>query len=189
MEKAFTVPVMAVMRDNWQYAGLAGYYVSSLAIDATNSDIVYAGCWDYKNASGGVFLSINGGHNWAAINLGLGTTQINTITINPNNHYQLFAGTSNYGVWDYTIQNYPPVVEIVAPELDFFEYNSPISLVGYAADQEEGILPDSMLSWRSSIQGELGIGDTLTIDSLSQVNIPLFFLEKIVLEQLIRIAQ
>lgn len=153
--------------ENWQYTGLAGHDVMTLAVDPGNSNVIYSGCSDNDPITDGVYMSINGGRNWSSINTGLESKEIHTLAIDPNDNYHLFAGTSNFGVWDYTIQNFPPVVNIVQPEVSIFEYKTPVTFIGYADDQEESILPDSVLIWQSSLQGVLGRGDTLTVDSLA----------------------
>ncbi|MBD3290998.1 T9SS type A sorting domain-containing protein, partial [candidate division KSB1 bacterium] len=150
--------------DNWEYSGLRGYYIYDLIIDDLNPDILYAG--SLGDADGGVFISINGAQNWAGLNRGLSSRYIFNLAIHPNDHYHLFAGTSYNGVWDYTIQNLPPIVQILQPEQIIFEYEEPITFIGYANDQEEGSLSDSSLVWYSSLQGELGRGDTITVNTL-----------------------
>ncbi len=151
--------------DNWEYAGLAGYYMYDLIIDAQKPDILYAACYNNDN-NGGVYITINGAQNWASINQGLDSPYVLNLAMHPDDHYHLFAGTAYDGVWDYSIQNYPPIVEIHDLEQTIFEDGTPITFTGYGSDQEDGDLPDSVMVWSSSLQGELGRGDTLTVDTL-----------------------
>lgn len=65
---------------------------SRLAIDASNSQILYLGLSD----AAGVFKSTDGGTNWLASNNGLATADarsINTVTLDPNNSAIVYAAT------------------------------------------------------------------------------------------------
>ena len=153
--------------ETWQYVGFAGHNTNLLAIDPVSPNILYAGCWEENVEEGGVFVSIDEGQNWAALNTGLESKEIMDIKINPNNHLHLFTATYSAGVWGYSINNYPPFVQIVEPQQTYFEFQSSITFIGNSIDEEQGNLPDTSLVWFSSLQGELGKGDTLTIDSLA----------------------
>ena len=57
-------------------AGLTSYMVSSLAIDPSNNQTLYAG-----NYYGGVCKSTNGGASWIAINAGMTATDVRSLVI------------------------------------------------------------------------------------------------------------
>jgi hypothetical protein len=80
-------------------------HVTSLAIDPTNSQNVYAGMNGGDGTTRGVFKSTNGGSSWSAVNNGL--TEINNylistyIVIDPTNSQNIYAGTDE-GVYKST---------------------------------------------------------------------------------------
>jgi len=77
--------------------GLTNTNILSIAIDPTNSQIIYAG-----TDGGGVYKSTNGGANWAKMNNGLTNTNILSIAIDPENTQTLYAGTK-LGVFKYIL--------------------------------------------------------------------------------------
>ncbi|MFP4306556.1 MAG: hypothetical protein ACLFQQ_04990 [Desulfococcaceae bacterium] len=67
------------------------------------------------------------------------------------------------------VGNLPPEAEIANPETGSrFDENNFVVLTGRGKDPEEGALPGDSLSWTSSIDGELGDGATLTLNTLSR---------------------
>ncbi len=69
--------------------------VLALAIDPSDSAIVYAGATDSPGCiyySAGVFKSIDGGTTWAVSNTGLSSTSIQALAIDPTTPSTLFAG-------------------------------------------------------------------------------------------------
>ena len=66
--------------------GLTGS-VYSLAIDPTNTQVIYAG------TNGGVFKSTNGGSTWSEINNGLTNTDVRSLAIDPTSTQVIYAGT------------------------------------------------------------------------------------------------
>jgi len=70
--------------------GLSGRDVLALAIDPTNTKVVYAG------TDGGVFKSINGGGLWTKMNNGLTDLYLHSLAIDPTNTKVIYAGTSTY---------------------------------------------------------------------------------------------
>jgi hypothetical protein len=74
--------------------GLPNSGVSSLAIDASNPSIIYAG-----TSGDGVFKSTDGGASWNPLNDGLTNLNINSLAIDASGN-SLHAGTGS-GVFDY----------------------------------------------------------------------------------------
>ena len=70
--------------------GLSGRDVLSLAIDPTNTKVVYAG------TDGGAFKSTNGGGLWTKMNSGLTDLYLHSLAIDPTNTQVIYAGTSTY---------------------------------------------------------------------------------------------
>ncbi len=76
-------------------SGLTNTHVYVLAIDPSNTSIIYAGTDE------GVFKSTNGGGNWTPINTGLANTTVYALTIDPHTPATIYAGidsASDYGV-------------------------------------------------------------------------------------------
>jgi len=68
----------------------------------------------------------------------------------------------------FTVPNRPPAPQILAPDdAAAFPFGQNIPLIGFAADAEDGILPDAAFTWRSSRDGLLGVGASLGIETLS----------------------
>lgn len=63
----------------------------ALAVDPSNSDIVYAGGYEGSNAA--LYKTTDGGSNWTNMSAGLGGWTVRTIAIDPDNTSILYAGT------------------------------------------------------------------------------------------------
>ena len=75
---------------HWSRVGLSGQSIQSLAVDPTDSNLVYAA----TNASGApVQVSANGGATWASA--GLSGVTVNALAISPLSADTLFAATSS----------------------------------------------------------------------------------------------
>jgi hypothetical protein len=74
--------------------GLTNTSVYALAIDPTNSSILYTG-----TDGGGVFKSTDGGQQWTTINTGLPTTHITALALDPKIPTTLYAGTDGGGLF------------------------------------------------------------------------------------------
>jgi murein DD-endopeptidase MepM/ murein hydrolase activator NlpD/photosystem II stability/assembly factor-like uncharacterized protein len=71
--------------------------VNALAIDSSNSNIIYAGTSPYSFFGGGVFKSTDGGSNWSKINAGITRDYIKAIAIDPTKPTTLYAGSNTLG--------------------------------------------------------------------------------------------
>jgi hypothetical protein len=78
--------------DTWEKLPLNTSHVTALALDSTNTSILYAG-----SQGGGVFRSIDSGVHWMQINSGLGDT--NVISLVALSLNTLYAGTFGGGVF------------------------------------------------------------------------------------------
>ncbi|MCX5977870.1 MAG: hypothetical protein NTV33_13900 [Coprothermobacterota bacterium] len=80
---------------NWSEVnnGLTGTLIADIAIDPSNSQILYAA------TDAGVFKSTNGGGNWSSVNNGITSFPINSIAIDSSNNQILYAGTKYGGVF------------------------------------------------------------------------------------------
>ena len=68
----------------------------------------------------------------------------------------------------FVVENQPPEVTILLPhDGDVYPSGEAISFSGYGVDPEDGNLESGALSWNSSIDGDLGVGATLSLDNLS----------------------
>jgi len=73
---------------------VSGSYIYAIAVNPSDSSMVYAG-----TASGGAFRSLNGGVDWAAVNIGLGGPGVYDLAIDPLDNNKLFIGTWMKGVY------------------------------------------------------------------------------------------
>jgi photosystem II stability/assembly factor-like uncharacterized protein len=71
-------------------------YVNSLAIDPTNSQIVYAGTFY------GVYKSTNGGTSWTPANSGMAGAYVLCLAIDPTSSQTVYAGTNGAGLFKST---------------------------------------------------------------------------------------
>ncbi len=74
--------------------GPEGGLINSLAVDPTNSAIIYA-----ATDSGGVFKSVDGGDSWNAANSGLTDPNVDVLAIAPSSPETIYAGTDGGGVF------------------------------------------------------------------------------------------
>jgi photosystem II stability/assembly factor-like uncharacterized protein len=73
--------------------------IHCLAVNPTNADIVYAGTW-----KDGVYKTTDGGENWALVNNGLGSLDVRSLAIDPQDSETLYAGLGE-GVGVYKTTN------------------------------------------------------------------------------------
>src|SRR5258708_3884426 len=75
-------------------SGAEGGVVMSLAVDRVAPTILYAG-----TTGGGVFMTMDRGVTWSAINTGLSNTEMQAIAIDPITTTTLYGGTNGGGVF------------------------------------------------------------------------------------------
>ncbi len=68
-------------------------FISTIAIDPTDSRILYVG------GRRGVYKSADGGKNWRPVNDGFETSNIRTIAMSPRDPNTLYAGTNGSGLY------------------------------------------------------------------------------------------
>jgi hypothetical protein len=78
----------------WKSNGITGSYIYWVAVDPTNSSIVYAMTWGY-----GVWRSADGGENWGAFSSGLNGTEGYVVKVGSRAPYTVFAGMNAVGAW------------------------------------------------------------------------------------------
>ncbi len=67
------------------------------------------------------------------------------------------------------VSNQPPVATIVDPAPgSAFDRGDAVTFAGNAVDPEDGNLPGLAMSWSSSLDGALGTGESLTLNTLSE---------------------
>lgn len=127
------------------------------------------------NAPYDVDFSTDGGGTWTRVLTGLGT---NECILPPENLGSTTQGllkvtihsglqsVSDQSDGTFTILNQAPVVDIVTPcSNNVYGAGTVVALQGSASDPEEGVLPDAFLEWSSHIDGPLGSGQRIEIES------------------------
>jgi photosystem II stability/assembly factor-like uncharacterized protein len=80
-------------------------YIRDVAIDPHNSDVIYASSSSaytsggFRQASGGLFRTIDGGENWQQVNEGLEWPMVIPIAIKPDNSSKVFIGSPGGGFY------------------------------------------------------------------------------------------
>ena len=90
---------------SWTLSGLGGQYVTSVKIDPTAPNTVYASAYEIAalGAPGGAYRTLTGGAiSWLPINGGLTTQQVVTLAMDPNDSSILYAGTDGGGVFKWS---------------------------------------------------------------------------------------
>ncbi len=93
---------------SWNSIGLSGAAVNLLAIDATQSNVLYAvteGNYGTPFGLRGIFKTTDGGATWSAINSGLdgllaAGSNVTAIVIDPANSNSIYIGVSGGGVFE-----------------------------------------------------------------------------------------
>jgi hypothetical protein len=89
-----------------------------------------------------------------------GTHTITSVIIDSN-------GFSDEAMLTLTVDYTPPTISITGPTEDSeFDYEEEITLTASASDAQDGTLTGDSISWSSSIQGDLGTGESLTVSNL-----------------------
>jgi photosystem II stability/assembly factor-like uncharacterized protein len=86
------LPIISIEPTGW--IGPYGGTITSVAIDPTNPQVIYAGSF-----GSGVFKSIDGGNSWLSANDGLANPYIYSLAIDPAQSNNLFAGTFHSQVY------------------------------------------------------------------------------------------
>jgi ligand-binding sensor domain-containing protein len=71
----------------WEQLPLHGADIRSLALDSSNSQMIYAG------TDGGVFKSSDGGANWANSSSGITNNHVQCLALDSSNSQMIYAGT------------------------------------------------------------------------------------------------
>jgi hypothetical protein len=123
-----------------------------------------------------VQYSPDGGANWQTV---VFPTTATTLAIPTENlpggtqgRFRVLASDGVHTAWDesapVTVPNRPPTVQITSPAAPLTALISQtVHLAAFAYDPDLGSLGDEQLVWRSSIDGVLGAGDTLSLAGLS----------------------
>lgn len=83
---------------SWQSAGLGGRMILALAVDRSNSSIIYAG----SDSDGGtLWKSQDGGQNWSQVQNGVAGMEVRSLSLHPLLTGTIFAATSS-GVYSST---------------------------------------------------------------------------------------
>jgi uncharacterized delta-60 repeat protein len=103
----------------------------------------------------------------------LGTGQSLSVLLSQGNHIitasiQDNAGSIASATVSVTIKYTPPVSIIIQPVANqTLNYHDTLTFIGHATDLQDGALHGSNLRWYSTLNGFLGLGDTLKIASLT----------------------
>lgn len=96
----------------WQLTSLPKHFVTSIAIDPTNPEIIYAGARTIESdpGSGGVFRSTDGGGTWHPFGVGFPESGVRGLIIEPSG--KILHAATDAGVFDYEIVSgaRPPVI-------------------------------------------------------------------------------
>ena len=141
---------------------------TSLAIDPTNSNILYLG-----TAQGGVYRSTNGGTNWTPIFDTASTSAIGALALAPSDHTILYIGTgesngsgdSYAGVGLYRVNNADTTATLVGPINPVRNYNNgsgnPVSNPAFNGRSISSIIvnpTDPSILYVGTAGGVIGIG-------------------------------
>jgi photosystem II stability/assembly factor-like uncharacterized protein len=85
---AMSLPASAGI-NQWTSNGPSGGYILALAIDPSNTAIIYAVSYDV-----GAYKSTDGGGSWSPLSFDLLGDRVNTLAIDPENPTTLYAGIS-----------------------------------------------------------------------------------------------
>jgi hypothetical protein len=135
--------------------GITELSIDTVAVDPTNSLVVYAG----SNAGGGVYKSIDGGITWDRKVDGLAITTIKSLAVDPLHPSTVYAGTDCCGIyksldgassWTWLTGGGLPIASVSAIAID------PVaSSTVYAGLQSNGVYKstDSGTTWNPASDG------------------------------------
>ena len=131
--------------------------VFSLAIDPTNTQVVYACIWHR-----GVFKTTNGGASWKAGNEGLATPNVTGLAVDPTNTKIVYAGTTNSGVFKTTNggMSWKPVnVGLTSTHIGSLAIDPTNTQVLYAGSEDAGVFKTTNGGVGSASEGHDTNGD------------------------------
>ena len=139
--------------------------------------------WEADDADGDALLavvqySVDGGETWRAVAVDVEGDQVEVDLANLTGTDQArvrvtvsdgFHTASDASDATFTVEGKPPEVFLASPaEGAEYPYGWPVLLEGYFTDREDGAtLNGTNAAWASSLDGPLGQGDWLLVDSLS----------------------
>ena len=173
---AFTITVVnkliPSLTVNWQKISALPSSSGCIAIDQTNSQIIYAGIM----ANGGAYKSTDGGGSWSAINNGLANLRLSEIAIDPTNNQTIYVGTQTGAVfkstnggasWSASSSGMSPTAWITSPFV-FDPTNSQIIYVGVYGGLYK--TTNGGVSWVSSNTGMNSSTNTVSSIAIDPTN-------------------
>ena len=157
LENQAPVPVITSPADGATYNYDAPMTLAGLATDAEDGDLPGESLVWTSNING--YLGTGASVELAGEALSPGA---HTITLTAKDKSGL-PGNAEVSVT--VLENQAPVAEIISPEDgSSYAFDAPIELMGSATDPEDGPLTGSSLVWTSSVAGELGTGENVSLD-------------------------
>lgn len=88
--------------ETWEEVPLDDDFIRGIAIDPSDTSVVYAGGYYVQNGRGGVYKSVDSGDSWTKKNSGLDNKSVWCITIDPADNSHLFTSTGDgvFESWD-----------------------------------------------------------------------------------------
>ena len=117
--------------------GVTGGIVTALAINPTDSSVVYA-----ATRGGGVFKSIDAGGSWTPMNTGLTSLLVKTVAIDVQSHSTLYAGVETGAVFKTTDEGaaWTPVnAGLTASRINHVVVDPETPAIVYAATDRNGV--------------------------------------------------
>jgi hypothetical protein len=159
--------------------------IPSVTVIAPNGGEVISGTsatfsWTSADADGDplsyvIDYSADSGTTWSALATGVTstvyTTDLTTLTASANALIRVTASDGFNSTTDasnavFNVSPHAPSAAIVSPEANhLYVADQTIILNGTAIDTEDGILAGSRLSWTSNLNGQLGTGNSLSINA------------------------
>jgi hypothetical protein len=153
-------------------------FIAPSAGAVLTNDIVYI-AWNGTDSAGlplsyWLEYSGDGGTNWETLAVDLATSQftgpLGLLRGSTNAYFQVTASDGFNSASALTgplvVPDHPPQVDIAAPiQGDVFTGDEPVILRATAWDMEDGQLSASQFHWADSINGDLGVGDEISLDA------------------------
>ena len=159
-------PTVTVLTPNGGEVFTDTAVVSWSAADADEDPLTYA-----------LQYSADDGTTWQAVEVGITSTTVYTLdlTLLPGTDQGRVRVIASDGVntgmdgsdGSFQVARKPPEARILSPASDsFFASEQTVIFVGEGTDVEDGVLPDSALSWQSDVSGSLGTGRMIPVTGL-----------------------